>query len=115
MKYLLAALFIASGILHFAKTGFYLRLMPRYLPYPKPLVLISGAAALLLGLLLLFPETSRLAAWGLAAYLVAVFPANLHMALHPEVFPKIPAWLRWARLPLQGILILWALRYTRGS
>ena len=65
-----------------------------------------------LGILLLVPTTSRLAAWGLVALLIAVFPANLFMYQHPEKFGLSPTLLL-LRLPLQGILILWAYVYTR--
>jgi hypothetical protein len=55
----------------------------------------------------------RIAAWGLIALLIAVFPANIHMAAHPELYPSIPVVALWGRLPLQGVLILWAYWYTR--
>ena len=86
--------------------------MPPYLPYPRELVYVSGAAAIVLGLLFFWTKTVRIASWGTILFLVAVFPANVHMALHPEAFPEIPAWVSWARLPLQGVLIAWAYRLT---
>ena len=112
-KVLFACLFVAAGISHYRYTGFYLRIMPPLLPQPRLLVLASGAAELLLGLLLLFPASTRLAAWGLVVLLIAVFPANVFMTMHPERFPRIPEWLLWVRLPLQGVLIAWAWRYTK--
>jgi uncharacterized membrane protein len=54
----------------------------------------------------------RAAAWGIVALLLAVWPANLWMALHPELFPWVPLWVAWVRLPLQVPLIWWALRYA---
>ena len=66
-----------------------------------------------LGVLLLVPRTSRLAAWGLIALFVAVFPANVHMALNPHLFPEIPPTALWLRLPLQGVFVAWAYRFTR--
>jgi uncharacterized membrane protein len=110
---LCAALYVAAGVAHFARPEFYEKLMPDYLPAHRELVFVSGAFELLGGLGLLFPRTRRAAAWGLIALLVAVFPANLHMALHPERFPNIPEWAIWARLPLQIPLILWVHRYTK--
>lgn len=110
---LLALLFVAAGVAHFARPEFYEKIMPEYLPAHRELVLISGAFEILGGLGLLVPQTRRFAAWGLVALLVAVFPANLHMALNPERFPNIPEWALWARLPIQIPLILWALRYTK--
>jgi uncharacterized membrane protein len=113
MKWLLAALFVVAGVNHFRSPEFYVRIMPPYLPWHYELVLISGVFEIALGVALLIPRFTIAAAWGLIALLVAVFPANLHMALHAEQFPHIPAALLWARLPLQGALIAWAYWYTR--
>ena len=112
-KFLFAGLFVAAGISHFRYPGIYLRIMPPLLPQPRLLVLASGAVEILLGLLLLFPASSRQAAWGLVALLIAVFPANVFMTMHPERFGRIPEWLLWVRLPLQGLLVAWAWRYTK--
>jgi len=111
-RWAFAALFITGGIGHFVATDFYLRIMPPYLPYPRALVLLSGLCEVALGVLLLIPGTTRLAAWGLIALLVAVFPANLSMYQHPDRF-ALPPNLLLLRLPLQGLLILWAYAYTR--
>ena len=94
---------------------FYVRIMPPYLAWPRGLVLVSGAAEIALGLLLLVPRTAAPAAWGLIALLVAVFPANVHMALHPDRYPDLPPAALWARLPLQGVLIAWAAWFTRRN
>ena len=105
--YLLALLFTAAGILHFTSPQFYLRIMPPYLPAPLLLVQLSGAAELLGGLGLLLPATRRLAGWGLLLLLLAVFPANVYTAqVHPT------AWLAWARLPLQPLLMWWVWRVS---
>lgn len=85
--------------------------MPSYIPAHKLMVIVSGVAEVVLGMGLLFPATRSLSAWGLILLLIAVFPANVHMALSNR-FRKFPAWLRWARLPLQGVLIWWAYQYT---
>ena len=113
-KWAFAALFVAAGVGHFAATEFYLKIMPPYLPWHRPLVLLSGAFEIALGIMLLIPRTSRLAAWGIIALLVAVFPANVFMVQHAEKFPLSPPLLL-LRLPLQGVLILWACQYMRGS
>ena len=63
---------------------------------------------------MLIPKWRSLAAWGLIALLIAVFPANLHMAMHSDLYPDIPVALLWARLPLQGVLIAWAYWFTGG-
>ncbi len=114
-RWILAGFFVVAGMGHFIKPGYYLAIMPPYIPFPLAMVYISGAAEILLGLLVLPSKTRSLARWGLIALLIAVFPANLHMALHPESFPNFPVWILWARLPLQGILIWWVYRTTRTS
>ncbi len=111
-KILFAALFLGVGVTHFTRTDFLMKAMPLYLPYHRELVLISGVFEMVLGIGLLLPKTSRLAAWGLIALLVAVFPANIHMYQHPELFPY-PKTALLIRLPMQGLLILWAFTYTR--
>ena len=111
---MLAIFFVIAGAGHFLKTGAYLKIMPPSIPAPLPMIYISGVFEILLGLLVLPPKTRKLAGWGLSALLVAVFPANLHLALHPEIFPNIPAWMDWARLPLQGLFIFWVYQATLG-
>jgi uncharacterized membrane protein len=106
-------MFILAGANHFIKPEFYLPMMPPYIPAHELMVSLSGIAEMILGLLLLVPKVSRLAAWGLVALLIAVFPANLHMALHSEQFPDIPQMGLWIRLPIQGVMIWWAWLYTR--
>ena len=86
-KYLLAIFMITAGIMHFANPDFFLKIMPPYLPLHKELVLLSGVFELVLGVLLLLPKTSRLAAWGIVALLIAVFPANLYVFQHQDILP----------------------------
>ena len=107
-----ATLFVVAGIGHFVATDFYLRIMPPYLPWHRPLVLLSGVIEIALGVLLLVPRTSVFAAWCLIALLIAVFPANIHLYLHQEIWP-LPPLVHLLRLPLQAVLILWAYAYTR--
>lgn len=113
MKWLFGILFILAGLNHFRNPGFYVKIMPPYLPWHPQAVLWSGVFEVLLGGLLLVPRTSNWAAWGLIALLIAVFPANLHMAMNTELYPRISATLLYARLPLQGALIAWAYWFTR--
>lgn len=110
MRRFLGGFLTAAGVWHFVKTDFYVRIVPDYLPHPRALVLASGAAAVAAGLLLFRASTARAGAWGAALYFIAVFPANIHMAFHPEITPWLPAWTLWARLPLQAALIAWAYR-----
>ena len=112
LRAVLALFFVFAGINHFRQTGFYLRMMPPYVPWHLAMVQISGVAEMVLGLLLLIPAASRTAAWGLIALLIAVFPANLQMALHPETFPEFSPRALWLRLPLQAVLIAWAWWHT---
>lgn len=106
-RVLMGILFMLAGLNHFRSPQMYRAIMPPYLPWPDALVALSGAAELGLGALALAPQWRRQAGWGLIALLVAVFPANLHMALHSDHYPQIPAWLLWCRLPLQVLLIAW--------
>lgn len=105
--YLQAFLYIVAGINHFVSPRMYLAIMPPYVPAHRFMVFASGLAEIVLGAGLLFSGTRTLAAWGLILLLLAVFPANIYMATS-ERFHKFPAWLRWLRLPLQGVLIWWA-------
>jgi uncharacterized membrane protein len=111
----LAVLFILAGTLHFLAPQIYLKIVPPYLPSPRALVFISGAAEILGGLGLLLPATRRAAAWGLVALLIAVLPANIYMATAHLRFPGImgQTWAQWLRIPLQLPLIFWAWLYTR--
>jgi uncharacterized membrane protein len=108
----LGALFVFAGSMHFIRTEFYLRMMPPYIPAHLPIVQISGVCEILGGIGLIVPATRRLAAIGLIALLIAVFPANVQMALHPELYRDIgPPAAFFIRLPLQFVmiaLVLWA-------
>jgi uncharacterized membrane protein len=110
---LLAVVFTAAGMLHFLRPKMYEDIVPDYLPAAHELVLASGAAEIAGAALLVFPRTRRLGALWLVATLVAVFPANVDMALNPERYDAIAPALLWARLPLQGVLIWWVLRASR--
>jgi uncharacterized membrane protein len=118
LRLVLAVAMVVVGVLHFVHPEGFVRIVPAYLPAPLALVLISGAAEMLGGLGLLVPRTRRLAAWGLIALYVAVFPANLNMALHHLPLGDTPiapdkVWLLWLRLPFQAIFIAWAYWLTR--
>ncbi|WP_020471335.1 DoxX family protein [Zavarzinella formosa] len=112
-RILLGILFIAAGTYHFVNPDFYVRIMPPYLPWHLELVLISGAAEIILGLMVFVPRLAVPARWGLIALLVAVFPANIHMAVHPEAYPEIPLAVLWGRLPLQAVFVAWVWWVTR--
>ena len=106
---LLARLFagpvmLAAGVNHFVMPRTYAAIMPDFLPAHRELVLLSGLAEALGGAGTLHPATRRAAGWWLIAVLIAVFPANVHMALHPERYPRIPHAALLARLPLQLVM-----------
>ena len=113
LKWLFGVLFMLAGANHFVHTDFYVSIMPGYLPWHTALVYISGAFEAGLGLLLLFRQTERVAAWGMIVLIIAVTPANVQMAIHPELYPDYNLAVLWARLPLQGVLIAWAYWFTR--
>ena len=115
MKYVFAVAFAAAGINHFINPQFYLKMMPPVLPAPLFLVYVSGVFEILFGVLLLIPRFSRAAARLLIALLIAVFPANIYMAMNPEMFPEFSQAALYFRLPLQLILIAWAFWFTRRN
>jgi uncharacterized membrane protein len=107
--------FVLAGLMHFVIPRAYRRIMPPYMPAHRALVAASGAAEMAGGAGLMLPHHRRIAGWWLIATLLAVFPANVHMALHPEEFPKVPGGARalWARLPFQALFIAWVLAAMR--
>ncbi len=122
MKFVLAGLMVVAGLNHFLNPGVYVRIMPAFLPFQLEIVYLTGLLEVVLGLGLLVPASgscisrlgiSRLSAWGLIALLIAIFPANINMALKPDLAPGVAPMLLWLRLPLQGVLIAWAWVYTR--
>ncbi len=116
MRRLFGPFFVLAGVMHFVKPRAYERIMPPRLPHPRELVYASGLAEIAGGLATMHPATRRAgSAWSIAT-LLAVFPANLHMALEAERFEKAVPGGRpalWARLPVQALLIAWA--YAAGD
>lgn len=110
-RYLLAIAMVGAGLSHFVCPEPFIRIVPRALPAAALLVQISGAIELALGLGLALRRSRWLAAWGLVALYVAVFPANINMALNGIALDPAhptPTWFAWARLPLQALFIAWA-------
>jgi uncharacterized membrane protein len=110
LRWLLAIVMVVAGTNHFISPATYVAMMPAALPWHLALVYASGVAEIAGGLGLLVPRTRRAAAWGLIALLVAVFPANVNMAVNelPLGTSAVPTWALWARLPLQLVFIAWA-------
>jgi uncharacterized membrane protein len=119
LLYLLGPGFVIAGVLHFVLPELYVQIIPPIFPAPLFLVYLSGVAEIAVGIGLLIPRTRHLAAWSTVALLIAIFPANVYMATHGVVIDGMPgggdpsALVRWGRLPLQGVLLVWALWYTR--
>jgi uncharacterized membrane protein len=109
LRALAGPFFVLAGAMHFVAPRAYRRIVPPYLPRHRELVYASGVAEAVGGLGLIPRATRRMAGWWLIATLIAVFPANVYMALHPEEFPEIPggAVSLWARLPFQAVFIAW--------
>lgn len=119
LRYAMGLLYVTTGVGHFLAPKALERIVPPQLPEPMALVYLSGVAEVAVGVGVLVPRTRRAAAWGTVALLLAVFPANLYMATSGVAIEGAPgggdpsALVRWGRLPLQGVLLLWALWYTR--
>lgn len=108
-RYLIAFSFIAAGLLHFLNTRMYMQIMPDYIPWHKAMVWISGLAEVAGGLGILFPATRLPAVYGLLLLLLAVFPANIDMAVksYRKAGLSPYTWLLLLRLPLQFVLMYW--------
>lgn len=118
LLYVMGAFYVFAGVNHFLNPDFYVQIMPPYLPWHLELVWLSGVAEILCGVGVLIPQTRVIAAWATIALLIAVFPANLHVALNdvPMVGQTEGAGLlNWVRLPFQLLFIAWAWWYTRGE
>jgi len=115
LRGILAVCIIIVGITHFIRPEQYARIVPPQLPNPVALVYISGFFEILGGIGLMIPFVSVAAAWGLIALFIAVFPANIDMAVNNIPIEGIPhnQVLYWVRLPFQAVLIAWAYWYTR--
>ena len=110
VRILTAGFFIVAGVNHFLNPAPYLAMMPPWVPWPEVLDKIAGAAEVAGGIGLSVKRFRRAAAWGLLALLVAVFPANLQVALYGWPGVKIAPWVLWARLPVQlvfGAVVWW--------
>lgn len=116
LLWVMGVFYVVAGVMHFTNTDFYRPLMPPYLPLHLELIYLSGIAEILCGVGVLLPATRRAAAWATILLLIAVFPANLHVALNNVPLGDNPQGLgiwNWARLPFQGLFIAWAWWYTR--
>ncbi len=109
-----AAFWIVAGTMHFVIPRQYEAIVPPSLERWKSEVVVASGVAELAGGIAVLPEgTRRGARWWLLATLLAVYPANVQMALHPERYPRIPRAALWARLPVQGLFAWLTWRGTR--
>lgn len=121
LRLALALGMVSIGVLHFTHAQRFVPAMPPWIWPSHHLFLahlcgvfeIAGGVGLLLPAAMPWGTVRRAAAFGLLALYVAVFPANIHMALHPEAFPDVPSMGLWVRLPFQLLFLAWAYRYTR--
>lgn len=109
--YVLGGLLIIAGMMHFINPKLYKPMMPPWVPAHQLCIFLSGVAEVLLGIGLLINVTRNWAAWGCVLLFIAIFPANIYM-LTSGKFHKIPQWVLFLRLPLQGVLIWWAYQFT---
>ena len=116
LRVILAICIIVVGVTHFLVPGEYVKIVPPQLPYPLGLVYLSGFYEILGGIGLLVPPVSQAAAWGLLILFIAVYPANIYMAVNLIKIEHIPnsPWVHVVRLPFQAVLIAWAWWYTKS-
>ena len=106
-------MYILAGIMHFIEPKVYLRIMPRYLPYHKILVVLSGIAEILLGISLLIAPLKDLAVYGIITMLAIFLTVHFYMLSEEKASAGIPAWILFLRIPLQFGLMYWAFSYLQ--
>ncbi|MEY8868252.1 MauE/DoxX family redox-associated membrane protein [Meridianimaribacter flavus] len=109
--YLMAAIYVFAGFMHFIKPKMYMRIMPRYLPNHKLLVLLSGIAEIILGIALCIPILKTTAVYGIIAMLVVFLLVHFYMLSGEKASAGIPKWILILRIPLQFVLMYWAWSY----
>jgi uncharacterized membrane protein len=118
LLWVMAVAYGLAGFNHLMNPEFYIAIIPPGLPNPEWLNLISGLAEIVLGVFLLEPRVRSLAAWGIIALLIAIFPANVYVAIENVGLggPGTGAGAaNWVRLPFQALFIAWAWWYTESD
>ncbi len=110
--YVMAGMYILAGIVHFIKPKMYMRMMPRYLPYHKFFVFLSGAVEIVLGIGLCFDVSRRLSIFGIILMLAAFLPVHFYMLSNEKAAAGLPKWALILRIPLQFALMYWAYSYS---
>ncbi len=113
--YIIGVVFILAGLNHFLHPGFYLKMMPPVLPAHELLNNISGAAEIILGFMLFISKTRIIAAWGLILLLIAVYPANIYMAMEAGKLIDVSPVVAYIRLPFQFLFIWWVYGQTKEN
>ena len=103
--YVMGIFYIIVGIKHFQDPSWFVQIVPPILPYKYELVYISGFFEVLLGILLMIPRFQSIAAKGLMALLICVYPANIYLAQTNGVALGISPLIAWGRLPFQFVFI----------
>lgn len=111
--FLMACMYILAGTMHFIKPRMYERIMPRYLPAHRILVYLSGAAEIILGIGLFFPETRAIAIYGIIIMLAVFLLVHFYMLSSKKAGAGIPKWALILRIPLQFFLMYWAWYYLQ--
>jgi uncharacterized membrane protein len=111
--YLLSGGFLFTGVMHFVRTDAFIAIYPDYLPAAREMVYLSGVIEIIGAIGLLMEKTRDAAAVLLALLVVAVFPANVHMAMNAARFRQFPEWLLWLRLLIQPLIIVWLMMAIR--
>ena len=116
LLYLLSLNLCVAGFMHLISPDFFVAIIPAELPNPEWLNVIAGLAEIVIGVYLLEPRTRVLAAWGVIALAIAVFPANVNMMIE-NIGPEGPGTgnpvVNWIRLPFQAVFVLWGWWFTR--
>lgn len=110
---LISTLYIVAGINHFIQPLFYVNIMPHYFPIPLELVYISGVCEITLGALILFKKTRKIACYLIVAMLITFLPVHVQMIIDNYELLGFMFWISVIRIPLQYILIKWALAVSK--
>lgn len=111
-QYIIGALFVLAGANHFRKPKIYERIIPPYIPAKGTMVMISGIAEMILGFMILTPESQKIGAWGIIALLILFIPVHIYMLQNEKAGMKLPKWVLILRIPLQFLLMVWAFQYV---
>ena len=111
---IMSLFYIGVGINHIINPNWFIRIIPPILPFKIALVYISGIFEIILGSLLIFPKTRFIAGWGLILLLLAVYPANIYVALTNGKAMDTTPMIAWIRLPFQFVFIGFAYWHSKA-